>query len=145
MNTFNTTWTDEVCAPSSAFRFLSRGFSVSPVWLTSRAPGWSTTSTLKFPSRCWTGTAAWAQRRSATTPGAYAVISSSSAACAPSPRTDGYTVSWLWNHLTLNSDHHLTSNHHLTLTLTSNHHLTLTSNHHLTLTSYHPNPYLLPP
>jgi len=59
-----------------------------------RVPGWTCTSIQMFHFRCWMGTVVWALRRSAITPGACAVISSSWAACGQSPRTENSTVSF---------------------------------------------------
>lgn len=59
-----------------------------------RVPGWTCTSTQMFHFRCWMGTAVWALKRSAITPGACAVTSSSWAACGQSPRTESSTVSF---------------------------------------------------
>lgn len=64
---------------------------VSQNW---RVRGWTQRSSQMFPFRCWTGTVVWPQRRSATTPGASAATSSSSAAWGPSPRTADSSVSF---------------------------------------------------
>ena len=60
-----------------------------------RVPGSTQRSTRTFPSRCWTGTVVWVQRRSVTTPGASAATNSSSAAWGLNPRTANSSVSFL--------------------------------------------------